>query len=61
VGKSILQKPTGAGHRGRKFFTFWERGVTFRKFLPEVQFSVISKSIKTLNSILRNISNMEKS
>jgi hypothetical protein len=25
-------------HRCRKFFIFWERGVTFRKFLPKGSF-----------------------
>ena len=46
-------------HRCRKFFTFWERGETFRKFLPEVRFSVVSRSIKRLN-IPENLTNTEK-
>ena len=46
-------------HRCRKFFTFWERGETLRKFLTEAQFSVISRGIKRF-TMPENISNIKK-
>jgi hypothetical protein len=46
-------------HRCRKFFTFWERDETFRKFLPKVQLSGVSRSKKMLN-IPESILNMYK-
>jgi hypothetical protein len=30
----------------QKVFTFWEYGETFRKFLSDLQFFMVSKSIK---------------
>jgi hypothetical protein len=44
-----LQLRVSYNHRCRKFFTFWELGESSRKFLPEVWFSVVSRSIKWLN------------
>ena len=46
-------------HRCRKFFTFWERGKTLRKFLQEVRLFGVSRSKKRL-IIAENILNMEK-
>ena len=58
--RSISEHILKSGHhRCRKCFPFWERGDAFRKFLSEVQFSTVLRSIKTPN-ISENILNMEK-
>ena len=44
-------------HWCRKYFTFWECDETFRKFLPKVQLSGVSRSKKRLN-MPENILNM---
>ena len=46
-------------HRCRKFFSFWEREETFRKFLPKVGLSGLSRSKKRVN-MAENILNMKK-
>ena len=39
-------KPTKTIHSCKKFFTFWELSETCRKFLSEVKFYLVSRSIK---------------
>jgi hypothetical protein len=46
-------------HRCRKFFTFWERSDTIRKFLSELHMFGVSRSKKRLN-IAEFFLNMEK-
>ena len=55
----LKQVSQSDNHRCRKFFTFWERGKTLRKFLQEVRLFGVSRSKKRL-IIAENILNMEK-